>query len=85
MIDFAAVEASVADLKKQLNQGEITQETFEQQMLTLIDVAEDGHYWMYGHKTGQWYRHTGDQWVAGNPDDIEAFEDNRLAFLVMVL
>jgi hypothetical protein len=34
----------------------------------MIDVAEDGHYWMFGHKSEKWFRHDGTKWVLEDPD-----------------
>jgi hypothetical protein len=57
MIDFTAVQNSVKTLKNQLETNQIDEEAFEEHLLTLIDVAEDGHYWMYGHESERWFRH----------------------------
>lgn len=67
MIDFVRVEAEVNDLKQQVAAGEIDEATFEARLLDMVDIGEDGYYWMYGHKTGQWYRHDGQQWQTATP------------------
>jgi hypothetical protein len=72
MINFLEVEQLVQTLKKQLAAGEIDQATFEARLMEMVDVAEDGYYWMFGHKTETWYRHDGRQWVADNPGELIA-------------
>lgn len=79
MIDFAAVQNSVKTLKNQLETNQIDEETFEEHLLTLIDVAEDGHYWMYGHESERWFRHDGQKWVPANPYKILAQRQNSPA------
>lgn len=67
MINFAGVEEQVQRLKQQAEFGEIDPETLESRLMDLVDVAPDGYYWMYGHQSGQWFRHDGDQWVPAIP------------------
>lgn len=68
MIKFPEVERSVRELKQQLAEGIIDEKTFEDRLLEMIDVAEDGHYWMFGHKSEKWFRHDGTKWVLEDPD-----------------
>lgn len=67
MIDFIYVEQAVKELKQQLVSGKLDEKTFEDRLLEMIDIAEDGHYWMFGHKSEQWFRHDGEKWVPENP------------------
>ncbi|GAB4427184.1 MAG: hypothetical protein Kow0031_07140 [Anaerolineae bacterium] len=67
MIDFAEVELQVRQLKEQAEAGEIDPGALEARLMELVDVGPDGYYWMYGHQTGQWFRHDGEQWLPGNP------------------
>ena len=83
MINFAEVERSVRELKKQLVRGEIDEESLEKRLVKMIDIADDGYYWMFGHQSGQWYRHDGSEWVLDNPgemfvplSEIDVAEDN---------
>ena len=80
MIHFTQVEQSVRQLKQQMVEGEIDQDAFERRLLELVDVAPDGHYWMFGHKTDSWYRHDGQQWVKKDPGklrDLAAPQDDE--------
>jgi hypothetical protein len=77
MINFAKVERAVYDLKKQLGTGQIDPTTFETRLLELIDVADDGYYWMFGHKTETWYRHDGHHWVVDNPGELITRTNSR--------
>jgi hypothetical protein len=70
MINFTQVEQAVQRLKKQLEAGQIDLATFEARLMELIDVADDGYYWMFGHKTETWYRHDGHRWVVDNPGEL---------------
>jgi hypothetical protein len=70
MIDFLEVEKSVEKLKRQLVKGQIDERTFERFLLDLVDVAEDGYYWMFGHESEQWYRHNGEKWIARHPGEM---------------
>ncbi len=70
MINFLRVEQSVKELKSQIIAGEIDQLTFEDHLLGMIDYAADGCYWMFGHKTDNWYRHNGEQWVPDDPGKL---------------
>lgn len=67
MIDFVYVERAVKELKQQLVSGKLDEKAFEDRLLQMIDIAEDGHYWMFGHKSEKWFRHDGEKWVPENP------------------
>ena len=71
MIDFTHVEQSVKKLKTQLAQQQIDEKTFEDRLLTLVDVAEDGYYWMFGHESERWYRHNGETWLPDDPRTVQ--------------
>jgi hypothetical protein len=70
MINFLEVERSVRHLQRQYVRGDIDEKTLEESLLELVDKAEDGQYWMFGHKTGRWYRHDGRQWVPRDPGEL---------------
>jgi hypothetical protein len=72
MINFGNVENSVRILKKQVATNQIDDKVFEDRLLELIDIAEDGCYWMYGHESERWFRHDGQKWVPDDPDRILA-------------
>ena len=70
MIDFVQVQNSVKELKKQLAANEIDEKTFEDRLFEMIDFAEDGYYWMFGHESEMWFRHDGQQWVPDDPSIV---------------
>lgn len=70
MIDFSEVEQSVAQLNRQFLKGELDKSTFRGRLVEIIDLAEDGYYWMIGYQSGLWYRHDGTQWLVDNPDRL---------------
>lgn len=63
MINFAEVEKTVHDLKGQFAAGEIDEKTFEDRLLGLVEMGQDGYYWMFGHESERWYRFDGERWV----------------------
>ncbi|RME74563.1 MAG: hypothetical protein D6784_09680 [Chloroflexi bacterium] len=77
MIDFERTEQAVKTLKQQLLNGEIDEKTFEDRLLELIDLAADGHYWMFGHQSERWYRHDGKRWVPDDPSRLDKRSENR--------
>jgi len=70
MIDFIEVEQSVKILKKQVDTGNIDEASFKTHLMDMVDVADDGYYWMYGPKSEQWYRHDGAKWVPDSPGEL---------------
>jgi hypothetical protein len=70
MINFKEVEEAVKNLKSQVETGTLDQTAFEAKLLDMIDVSVDGNYWMFGHKSEQWYRHTGREWVPDHPGHL---------------
>lgn len=76
MISFPEVEKSVRTLKKQLAAGQIDEKTFEEKLLQLIDVAEDGYYWMFGHESERWFRHDGTHWQPDDPGKLSSTVSN---------
>ncbi len=71
MINFSEVEQSVRELKGQIAAGKVDQQTFEARLMAMIDVASDGYYWMFGHKSEGWYRHDGRQWIPDDPGKLQ--------------
>lgn len=69
-MNFLYIEQSVRELKRQVNAGEIDQKTFKARLLELVDVGDDGYYWMFGHNSEIWYRHDGQQWIPDNPGEF---------------
>lgn len=71
-MNFIKVEENVRALKKKVEAGELDQMAFEEKLMSMIDVANDGYYWMFGHKTEQWYRHDGHRWIPDDPGELLA-------------
>ena len=69
-MNFLYIEQSVRELKRQVSAGEIDRKTFKARLLALVDVGDDGYYWMFGHHSEIWYRHDGQQWVPDNPGEF---------------
>ncbi len=79
MINYTEVEQSVRTLKSQFVEGQIDEKTFEDHLLDMIDVGNDGHYWMFGHESETWYRHDGETWTPAQPTDTTALEASSAA------
>jgi hypothetical protein len=67
MINFAEVEETVKVLNQTFAENKISEKALEERLLQLIDVAEDDYYWMFGHRSGRWFRHDGEEWVLDDP------------------
>ncbi|MDM8518848.1 hypothetical protein QUF64_02280 [Anaerolineales bacterium HSG6] len=70
MINFADVEKQVKILNNNFAEGKIDEPLLEKRLLDLIDMAEDGHYWMLGHRSGRWFRHNGETWTLNDPEIV---------------
>jgi len=68
MINFVNVEEKVKTLNQQFIDNEFSEKELEEQLLALIDQADDGYYWMFGHQTQHWYRHDGKRWIVDKPN-----------------
>ncbi len=42
----------------------------EHRLSQLVGRADDGYYWMVGHRSGQWYRHDGQRWLPDDPHRV---------------
>jgi hypothetical protein len=63
MINFVEVEKAVKALKAQFSAGQIDEKTFENRLLELVEMGNDGYYWMFGHESERWYRYDGEKWL----------------------
>lgn len=72
MIDFREVEQQVKTLTQKVAANHLSEKALEEQLLQLVDVAEDGHYWMFGHRSHRWFRHDGQKWVVAHPSTVSA-------------
>ncbi|MGB8644773.1 MAG: zinc ribbon domain-containing protein, partial [Anaerolineae bacterium] len=54
-------------LRGQLDAGRITRVAFETALKDIGIQDAEGHYWLLGADSGEWYMHDGQQWVRGAP------------------
>jgi TolB protein len=66
---FKKVEEEYRALKGQVTSGRLTNSQFETALEKLAIQDSEGHYWMIGAFTGQWYRSEGQEWVRQGPPD----------------
>ena len=64
---FSNVEAEVAQLKKQLQSGKLSEEKYNEQLNNLMVQDDKGVWWMMGTKTNAWFRYDGQNWVQSTP------------------
>jgi multisubunit Na+/H+ antiporter MnhG subunit len=66
-MDLARAEHEFRKLKTQFEAGNLDEAQFKARLADLMLQDEQGHWWMIGYETGQWYRHEGEQWVRSDP------------------
>ncbi len=66
-MNFQDAEKTYRDLKQQHAAGKLTDEDFEEQVAQLSLQDAQGHWWMLGVETGEWYMHDGQQWNKAKP------------------
>ncbi len=69
---FEAVEAKVKILRERYRAGYLTRDQFQQELRGLMILGEDGHWWMMGIESQQWYYYDGEQWIADTPPGYDA-------------
>ncbi len=69
---FEAVEAKVRILRERYRAGYLTHDQFQQELRRLMILGEDGHWWMMGIESRQWYYYDGNGWVAATPPGYDA-------------
>ena len=77
MIDFLQVQNAVRELKNQLAAQQIDEKTLEERLLEMVEIAEDGHYWMFGHQSERWFRYDGQKWLPDDPNKILAIRSQQ--------
>jgi hypothetical protein len=66
-MNFAQVESEYRRLKAQVAAGQISEDEFKAKLQELMIQDEQGHWWVIGFETGQWYVHDGVAWVPAQP------------------
>ncbi len=66
-MNFTEVEAQYRSLKAQHAAGTLSEADFKAQLQDLMIDDDQGHWWIIGYETGQWYVHDGEQWAPGEP------------------
>lgn len=65
--NFEEVDYRYAQLKRQVDAGQITQEEFDEQLKRSMVQDKSGRWWAKSRKSGEWYYHDGRTWVRGSP------------------
>ena len=66
-MDYAQVEEKFKTLKEQFTAGKLDEAAFKTKLNELMVQDGQGHWWMIGYETGQWYMHDGTAWVRSDP------------------
>jgi hypothetical protein len=66
-LTFDGVQAAFDDLKKRLQNGEISRQSFIEEIKKLRLKDEQGRFWTIGLKTGKWYYFDGKDWLQAEP------------------
>lgn len=64
---FEEVDYRYAQLKDQVDAGQITQEKFDEQLKRSMVQDDSGRWWAKSRKGGEWHYHDGRTWVRGTP------------------
>lgn len=66
-MNFQDAEKAYRELKQQHAAGELTDEDFEAKVTKLECQDAQGHWWLLGVETGDWYMHDGEKWNKAQP------------------
>ncbi len=64
-LNFEEVDHRYAQLKRQVDAGQITQEEFDEQLKRSMVQDDSGRWWAKSRKSGEWYYHDGRTWMRG--------------------
>ncbi len=68
-LSFEEVDHRYAQLKRQVDAGQITEAEFDEQLKRSMVQDKSGHWWAKSRKSGEWHYHDGKTWVRGTPPD----------------
>jgi hypothetical protein len=66
-MDFREADRRYIDLKRQYDNGDLSDEEFRAQLEQLAVQDAEGQWWVKHRDTGAWYYQNGDSWVEGTP------------------
>jgi hypothetical protein len=64
---FEAVELKAASLRREVQEGTLSEAECEAQMRELMIQDAQGAWWMVGYESGAWHRNDGRGWVRADP------------------
>lgn len=74
---FAEIQEKFYSLRGKFASGRITEEQFDAALRDLTFLDADGHYWMLGANTGDWYYSEGENWIQGDPAQVSLLDDEQ--------
>ena len=66
-MDFDLAEEKFKQLKTKCEAGTLSENEFKVELEKIMVQDDQGHWWMIGYETEQWYRHDGKYWVRSDP------------------
>lgn len=68
---FEQVERKVQVLRERFAAGHLTRDQLQNELRNLMILGDDGHWWMLGLESQQWYYYDGHNWIAATPPGYE--------------
>jgi hypothetical protein len=66
-MDFREADRRYTELKRQYDNGDLSDEEFRTQLEESAVQDAEGRWWVKHRDTGAWYYQDGDSWAQGNP------------------
>jgi hypothetical protein len=66
-MDFQEADRRFPDLKRQYDNGDLSDDEYRAQLERLAVQDGEGRWWVKHRDTGAWYYQDGDSWVQGTP------------------
>ena len=66
-MDFLEADRRYIDLKRQYDNGELSDQEFRTRLEQIAVQDSEGRWWAKHRDTGEWYYQQGDAWIQGTP------------------
>jgi hypothetical protein len=66
-VDFLEADRRYIDLKRQYDNGELSDQEFRTRLEQIAVQDSEGRWWAKHRDTGEWYYQQGDAWIQGTP------------------
>jgi len=69
---FRQTEEQVATLRRMVQNGQLSQDDYVNQLRDLMILDDDQNWWMMGVESDQWYKSENNAWVEAQPEPLAA-------------